>query len=95
MAPIRRVVLDVLKPHEPPLTDIATRLAAIDGVLGTNATLVEIDRKVTNVKLTIEGNDVDYEAVKQTIEQEGGSIHSVDEVACGEELIEASTTPQD
>lgn len=95
MAPIRRLVLDVLKPHDPPLTDIAASLAALDGVDGVNISLVEIDQKVTNLKVTIEGANIDDDAVKTVVENHGGSVHSVDEVACGERLVEASQTPQD
>jgi len=95
MAPIRRLVLDVLKPHDPPVTDLTERVADVDGVRGSNCTLVEIDRKVTNVKLTIEGDGIDEDGVTEVIEAHGGTVHSIDEVACGEELIEASKTPQD
>ncbi|MFB6189268.1 MAG: DUF211 domain-containing protein [Halapricum sp.] len=95
MAPIRRLVLDVLKPHEPSQTDLTRRVADVDGVRGSNCTLVEIDQKVTNLKLTIEGDGIDEEGVREVVENHGGSIHSVDEVACGEELVEASPTPQD
>ena len=95
MAPIRRLVLDVLKPHDPPVTEVAKRLAGLDGVEGTNITLVEIDQKVTNLKVTIEGAAIEYDAVTEVVEAQGASIHSVDEVACGDSLVEAGTTPQD
>ncbi|QCC52372.1 DUF211 domain-containing protein [Halapricum salinum] len=95
MAPIRRLVLDVLKPHEPSLTDLGRRIADVDGVRGCNCGLVEIDKKVINVKLTVEGDGIDEDGVVEVIESHGGTIHSVDEVATGEELIEASQTPQD
>jgi hypothetical protein len=95
MAPIRRLVLDVLKPHDPPQTELTRRLADVDGVRGVNCTLIEIDQKVTTLKLTIEGNEVDEDGVREVLESHGASVHSIDEVACGDELIEASQTPQD
>lgn len=95
MAPIRRIVLDVLKPHEPTILEFAQRATGSDGVEGVNAILVEIDEEVQNIKLTVEGDDIDYEQLKTTIEDLGGSVHSIDEIVCGEYVVEESKTPQD
>lgn len=95
MAAIRRMVLDVLKPHKPTIVEVAEAVSDTDGVKGANAILVEIDEEVQNIKMTIEGEDIEYEAVKDTIEELGGSIHSIDEIVCGETIVEESKTPQD
>ncbi len=95
MAAIRRLVLDVLKPHEPSVTELADTAAEVDGVAGVNATLIEVDEEVENVKLTVAGDDIDEDAVYTAVDELGGSVHSVDEVVCGEDVVEASTTPQD
>ncbi len=95
MAPIRRLVFDVLKPHEPATIDLASQVADSEGISGVNATLLEIDKEVQNLKLTIEGDAIDFETVSDVIEDAGGSIHSIDQVACGEHLVEDSPTPQD
>lgn len=95
MAPIRRLVLDLLKPHRPTAIEFARDVADLEGVAGTNAVLVEVDEEVQNLKLTVEGEDVDFEAVGRTIEELGGSVHSIDQVACGDRVIEESETPQD
>ncbi len=95
MASIRRIVLDILKPHEPSMREIAGRIAEVDGVSGTNAMLVEIDEEVENIKVTAVGDGIDYDAVKQEVEDMGGSVHSLDEIVCGEEMVEESKTPQD
>lgn len=95
MVAIRRLVLDVLKPHDPAMVELARRVAGIDGVAGVNLSVVEIDREVENVKLTVEGDEIDYAGVRETIDEFGASIHSVDELACGELLVEAGETPQD
>jgi len=94
-APIRRVVLDLLKPHEPTTLEFAQRVASTDGVTGVNVTVIEVDAEVENVKMTVEGGDVDFDAVRAVIDELGGSLHSIDQVACGERLIEESETPQD
>ncbi|WP_136715509.1 DUF211 domain-containing protein [Halorientalis salina] len=95
MAQIRRLVLDVLKPHEPAVPALADGVADCPGVEGVNVSLVESDREVENVKLTLEGEDIDYDAVRSTVDEFGASVHSIDEFACGETLIEAGETPQD
>ena len=85
----------MLKPHEPAVPALADGVANCDGVEGVNVTLVEIDREVENVKVTVEGAGVDYDAVRSTIGEFGGSVHSIDEFACGDVLVEAGETPQD
>ncbi|MFB6124077.1 MAG: DUF211 domain-containing protein [Haloferacaceae archaeon] len=95
MAPVRRLVLDLLKPYEPSSLEFAADLSDLPGVDGVNALLVETDQEVQNVKLTIEGDDVDFDRVADVVERLGGSIHSLDQVVCGERFVEESATPQD
>ena len=79
---IRRLVLDVLKPHSPTLPEFATKLSSIPGVEGVNVTLIEIDKDTESLKVTIEGQ-LDYGTVRSAIEEWGGVVHSVDEVVTG------------
>ncbi|SDM08735.1 hypothetical protein SAMN04487949_0795 [Halogranum gelatinilyticum] len=95
MAPVRRLVLDLLKPHDPDIVRITRHVADCDGVSGVNAALVETDRDVQTLKLTVVGDDVPERVVYETIEELGASVHSVDEVVCGEVLVEQTATPQD
>ncbi|WP_435359617.1 DUF211 domain-containing protein [Haloarchaeobius sp. DFWS5] len=95
MSSIRRLVLDVMKPHEPNTVRYATEVAGLDGVEGVNVVLVETDRQVETIQLTVEGADVSFETVRELVEDLGGSVHSIDEVACGDRFIEQAETPQD
>ncbi|MFB6129893.1 MAG: DUF211 domain-containing protein [Salinigranum sp.] len=95
MQPVRRLVVDLLKPHDPRTVEFTRALADVDGVEALNATLIETDREVQNLKLTVEGTDVDYEGLEETVRDLGGSVHSVDQVVVGEYLLEAQGTPQD
>lgn len=95
MAQIRRLVVDVLKPHEPPILTFTQQVGGAESIAGVTATLIELDKEVQNVKLTIEGEAIDYDAVEAIIEDAGGTIHSVDQVACGEYIVEDVPTPQD
>lgn len=95
MGNLRRLVLDVLKPLDPGVVTLVQLLADVEGVDGVNISLSEIDRRVENVKITIEGRSLRYEMIKNVIEENGGAIHSVDEVAAGNVLIEDVATTQD
>ena len=94
-AKLRRVVLDVLKPHDPSIVELSQRLAELDGVDGVNINIYEVDRKVENAKITIEGSDLDFEIIVASIEDAGGTTHSIDEAVAGKEIIAPSPTLQD
>jgi len=92
---IRRLVLDVLKPHNPSIVDLSKELSELDGVEGVNIITYEIDQKVENVKIILGGSNIDFETVKKKLESLGAVIHSVDEVAAGTRIVEEVGTPQD
>jgi hypothetical protein len=92
---IRRLVLDVLKPMDPNIIEMAKTLSLLSGVSAVNISIVEIDLKVENAKITIEGDDIIFEAVSDLITDMGGSIHSIDEVVAGKMIIDDAATMQD
>jgi len=47
---IRRLVLDVLKPHRPSVVDLSLALSNLEGVDGVNIMIYEIDQHVENAK---------------------------------------------
>lgn len=93
--PIKLLVLDVLKPHEPSIIEFAKRISKLKGIIGCNLAVFEIDKSVENVKLTIEGSNIRYDAVREIISKAGGTVHSIDEVAAGSKTIKEVRTPQD
>jgi len=95
MAAIRRLVLDTLKLHEPGIIELAGLLSELDGIDAVNISIYEMDRKVENAKITIEGPQIDTAKAMEIIQQNGGSIHSIDEVVAGTKIIDDSETPQD
>ena len=92
---VRRLVLDVLKLHDPSLVSFAIALEQVDGVNAVNCTLVEIDAKTENLKVVLEGTNMDYDLISKAINDLHGSIHSIDQVISGTHLVEAIETPQD
>ncbi len=89
---IRRIVLDVLKPHNPPIVDLAKKIAALKGVQGVNCTIEEVDQETESLCVVIEGDSVDYEKIVEAIGQVGAVIHSVDSVSAGKKLIDETHT---
>ncbi|MCP4410350.1 MAG: DUF211 domain-containing protein [Gammaproteobacteria bacterium] len=95
MAKIRRLVLDTLKPHEPDIIELASQLSDLEGVSAVNVSIYEMDRKVENAKITIEGPSISYPLVLKVIEEMGGAVHSIDEVVAGSAIIDDAVTLQD
>ncbi|KXA92962.1 hypothetical protein AKJ37_04785 [candidate division MSBL1 archaeon SCGC-AAA259I09] len=80
-----RIVLDVLKPHDPSLPEFAKQLGMMDGVDGVDVALLEIDKETETLKVTVDG-DLNYSEIRSKIEDWGGVVHSVDEVIVGSEM---------
>jgi len=89
------LVLDTLKPHDPNIIDLADQLSDLEGISAVNISIYEMDRKVENAKITIEGESISYPVVAGLIEELGGAIHSIDEVAAGRHIIDDAQTLQD
>ena len=92
---IRRLVLDVLKPHNPSVVELSEALSHLEGVEGVNVIIYEIDQKVENAKVIVAGSSKDFESIKKKLGEMGATIHSVDEVAAGKRIVEKVKTPQD
>jgi hypothetical protein len=95
VAGLRRLVLDVLKPHEPGNIVLALKLSELENIEGVNLSLYEIDQTTENIKITIVGDEMDFEKIKQVIEDLGGVIHSIDEIVAGNKIVETVETEQD
>ena len=80
MTAIKRVVLDVLKPHQPNALEFARLIADQHAGCRVQVVVTEMDEKTESTAVTIEGNDVPYEAIVESIHTLGASVHSIDEV---------------
>lgn len=95
MTSIKRIILDVLKPHAPSIIEVAERLGGLEGISGVNISLEEVDADTDSVKITIEGSNIDYNIVNKVITECGAVIHSIDGVSAGMKIIDEVNTPQD
>jgi len=79
MVRVKRLVLDVLKPHQPNVLEFS-RLLAAQGEYRVKLKVVEMDDQTETLQLTIEGADIDFDRIQATIAAFGASLHSIDEV---------------
>jgi hypothetical protein len=80
MTKTRKLVLDVLKPHQPNALDFSSALANLGADYRVKLTVTEVDKKTESTIVTIEGADIHFDDIKAAIEKMGASVHSIDEV---------------
>ncbi len=77
---VKRLVLDVLKPHSPNPLDFARQLAGLSAGYEVRLVVDEMDEKTESIILEICADNIDYDQLVEKVEEMGGSIHSIDEV---------------
>ena len=80
MPKTRRLVLDVLKPHQPNALAFSSALADLGADYRVKLTVTEVDKKTESTIVTIEGADINFDDIKNAIQKMGASVHSIDEV---------------
>jgi len=80
MVLLKRLILDVLKPHQPNALDFSRNLAEVGNDYHVVLTVLEVDENTETIQIVIEGNDIDFEAIQTAITSMSGSLHSIDVV---------------
>jgi hypothetical protein len=80
MSAIRRIVLDILKPHHPNALDLAQAIAALGPDYRVGLKVTAVDEKTESAFVTVEANAIDFERVKDAIGSMGATVHSIDAV---------------
>jgi hypothetical protein len=80
MVAVKRIVLDVLKPHQPNALDFSRNIAAVGPDYRVRLTVIEMDENTETLQMVIEGGAIDFDALQSAISAMGGSLHSIDEV---------------
>jgi len=86
--PIRRLVIDVLIPHEPDVLTYAEKISALDGTEGLTILVQEIDEQTKTLRMAVEGEILSFKSIQKVIEELGGSVHSIDQVSAGSRIVE-------
>ncbi|MEA3363572.1 MAG: DUF211 domain-containing protein [Thermodesulfobacteriota bacterium] len=80
MSSLKRIELDVLKPHHPNSLDFSSMIAEKLPGARIELTVTEVDEKTETVVIVIAGENLQYETIVEAISNMGGSIHSIDRV---------------
>ena len=80
MLQVKRLVLDVLKPHTPGVLEFAGAIARKGEDYKVEVNVLEMDDKTETLEVVVEGSNVQLETIVEAIHELGGSLHSVDGV---------------
>jgi hypothetical protein len=80
MTQVKRIVLDVLKPHHPTVLEFGQALAARCGDARVSITVEAVDARTESVLIEIEGKALDFDVMQAVVRELGGSVHSIDAV---------------
>ena len=77
---VRKLVLDVVKPHNPNIVDIAEGLTELEGVKKVDIEVKDFDSNIERLRIVLEGEDLDYDEIVKVIRYYGGNVASLDGV---------------
>jgi hypothetical protein len=87
---IRRLSLDVdTAIAGPGIVAIAQAIDVVQGVQSLNVTVSEIDLETIGTDVTVEGENIDHEALRKAIEAAGAVVHSIDHIVAGDSVLES------
>jgi len=72
----------------PEMVTLAEAIEKVRGVEAVNITVNEIDIETVGTVITVEGDDIDTDALFEAIERAGAVLHSIDEVVAGSRIID-------
>ncbi len=81
MANVQRLVLDILKPHQPNALEFAKAIAVLGEGYRVDVRVLEVDEKTETLQVAIEGDKLDFSLISTAIDEIGASLHSIDEVS--------------
>ena len=80
MISVKKLVLDVLKPHQPNALEFSSAIAAVGADYRVYLRVLEVDERTETLQMVVEAKAVDFNAIQSAITRMGGSLHSIDEV---------------
>jgi hypothetical protein len=78
MVNVKRLVLDVLKPHQPGALDFCQHIASLADDYQVCLTVDEVDENTQTLRLEIRGRSILLEPIEKAIAELGASLHSID-----------------
>ncbi len=80
MVTVKRLVLDVLKPHQPDALAFCKELAQLGKDYRVSLSVDEMDENTQTLQLEIRSESIDPGPIEEAIVKMGASVHSVDKV---------------
>jgi hypothetical protein len=80
MLQLKRLVLDVLKPHHPDVLEFTRAIASQGDDYRVKLDVVEMDDQTQTLEVVVEGTDLQLAGIVDAIGELGGSVHSIDQV---------------
>jgi hypothetical protein len=80
MVSVKRLVLDVLKPHQPNALEFSMAIAEVGVDYCVHVTVLEVDENTETLQIEVAAKAIDFDAVQSAIADMGASLHSIDEV---------------
>ncbi len=80
MITIKRLILDILKPHHPDVIEFASVIASQGKDYQVKLRVIEMDDNTQTLEVTIEASDIQLDGIVNAINELGGSLHSIDGV---------------
>ena len=87
MVSVKRIVLDVLKPHQPNALEFSQAIAETGVDYRVKLIVLEMDENTETVQIELNGSKIDFNVIQSVITKMGGSLHSIDEVEVHNETI--------
>ena len=78
---IVRLVLDVLKPREISLEDLALAVGEVEGVDAVDITVTEVDSRTETLKISINGEDISLDDIENVLNEYSTIIRSIDAIS--------------
>lgn len=87
MPNIRKIELDVLKPHLPNVLEFSEAIAVVSPDYRVFVDVEEMDDKTETLRVLIEGKALDFTRIEEVIASMGGSVHSIDKcIVAGDDV---------
>ncbi len=87
MTTIRRLVLDIMIPLNVPSSELALKLSKVSGVDGVDILVTEVEHRIEKAKVTIEGENINLDSIRNIIDKAGVSLQGIDRITCGKRLV--------
>ncbi|PLW68181.1 hypothetical protein C0039_13390 [Pseudohalioglobus lutimaris] len=78
MVTVKRLVLDVLKPHQPGALYFCQHIARLGDDYQVCLSVEEVDENTQTLQLEIRGASIVLESIEKAIAEMGASLHSID-----------------